>query len=410
MITRDDQEGSQPVAETPSSGLTRREFVTRAAVAVGATAFPFTFIKAAPAGTRDLDAFILQKMHEAKVPGISVAVVRGNEILYSKGFGWANIQEGQPATRNTAYQLASVSKTMTCAGIMTLWEDGFLDLDANINDYLPWEVHIPHAPNVPITMRHLLTHTSAIEDRYSVWGTPYAEPTLYFHGDSPITLGDFERSYLVPGGSEYQKNSNFYERSPGVRYSYSNIAVALAGYIAEVVSGIDFDTLCRQRIMEPLGMTDSGYRLADLSTTNIAMPYDVDAHGNFIPIFLYGYPDYPDGALRTSSVHLARWLGAFMNYGKFQGVRVLQRSTVKEIRRNQIPDIVTWPQGLIWYGDSIGPYSVYGHNGGDYGESTDMFFRPDRGVGVVALTNAYISGRRWAAFQDIEVRLFQEFS
>jgi hypothetical protein len=83
-------------------------------------------------------------------------------------------------------------------------------------------------------------------------------------------------------------------------------------------------------------MTDSGYRLADIGTTNIAMPYTSSPQG-FEPIFQYGYPDYPDGALRTSARHFARWLGAFMNFGSFQGTRVLDVDTVKEIRRNQTP-------------------------------------------------------------------------
>jgi CubicO group peptidase (beta-lactamase class C family) len=78
--------------------------------------------------------------------------------------------------------LASVSKTVTCAGIMALVEEGILDLDADINDYIPFEVRTQAAPRVPITLRMLLTHTSAIRDRYNVWGTPYSNPTLYSTG------------------------------------------------------------------------------------------------------------------------------------------------------------------------------------------------------------------------------------
>jgi CubicO group peptidase (beta-lactamase class C family) len=140
------------------------------------------------------------------------------------------------------------------------------------------------------------------------------------------------------------------------------------------------------------------------------MPYATVSNGDLEPIFHYGYPDYPDGALRTSAVHLARWLGAFMNFGAFEGARVLDESTVQEIRRNQIPDLVGWRQGLIWYGQVRWGFLTMGHTGGDYGESTRMFFRPDRSVGVVTLTNAYLGGRRWAAFSDIERRLFQVFS
>jgi CubicO group peptidase (beta-lactamase class C family) len=370
---------------------------------------PFTFVPRA--STASLHRFVRDKMLEARTPSAAVAVVRGHRVVFSSAAGWADRERGIRATPETAYMLASVSKTVTCAGIMSLWEQGRLDLDADVNDVLPFAVHIPAAPAVPVTLRTLLTHTSAIRDRYTVWGTPTSNPTLYFHGDSPIALGEFEASYLVPNGSRYRREANFYERRPGKAYTYSNLAVALAGYVAEAASGVDFDEFCRRRILHPLGMKHSGFRLADVGTAAVAMPYELHpASGTFDPIFQYGYPDYPDGALRTSALHLARWLGAFMNFGMFDGVRVLERGTVETIRRNQLKGIVGWHQGLIWYGQRSRGRWVFGHTGGDYGVSTRMFFLPRRDVGVVSLTNAYLDGRRWRAFSDIEDRLFDAFA
>jgi CubicO group peptidase (beta-lactamase class C family) len=390
--------------------LTRREFVTRAATIAGVGAIaPFSIVKAASARTDELKRYLRRKRVEANTPGISVAVVREDEVVWSAGVGWADREAGIRATSETVYQLASVSKTVTCAGIMALVEDGVLDLDADVNTYLPFEVHIPFAPDAPVTMRHLLTHTSGIRDRWDVWGTPWSEPTLYFEGDSPISLGDFCRSYFVPGEERYRRRKNFFDWAPGDRYAYSNLATALAGFVAESASGIDFNELCKERILLPLGMTDSGFRLADVGTTNLAMPY-ATRQGELEPIFHYGYPDYPDGALRSSAIHLARWLGAFINFGAFEGVRVLDDTTVREIRRHQIGDVTDWRQGLIWYGEPTWGFFMMGHTGGDYGESTRMFFRPDRRVGVVSLTNAYLGGRRWGAFSEIERRLFREFS
>jgi CubicO group peptidase (beta-lactamase class C family) len=389
--------------------VSRRDFLRYSAVATIGAIGPFSFVRSANARSLHLDRFVREQMRRAMTPGISVAIVRGDEVVWSTGAGWADREQGIRVTPHTVFMLASVSKTVTCAGVMTLVQDGLLDLDANINDYLPFEVHIPSHPDAPITMRMLLTHTSAIRDRYKVWGTPYSNSTLYFHGDSPVTLGDFERSYLVPGESRYREGANFYEWRPGKTYAYSNIAVALAGYVAEVVAAQDFDALCEQRILKPLGMGRSGYRLVDITIPNLAMPYKLDRDtGDFDPYFQYGYPDYPDGALRTSAVHLARWLGAFMNHGTFDGVRVLEHSTVREIRRNQLPD-VSWHQGLIWYGAAPQGYFRMGHTGGDFGVSTRMFFRPDRELGVVSLTNAYLAGQRWDAFRAIDLRIFDEF-
>ncbi len=390
--------------------LSRRAFLQRSALVAGAgVVAPFSFIRDARA-TDDLalQRYLERQVGIVKTPGIAAAVVRGNQVVWSAGAGWADIERGIPTSRDTVFQLASVSKTVTCAGIMTLVEDGVLNLDADINRYLPFDVHVPAAPDVPITMRTLLTHTSAIRDRWQIWGTPTSDPTLYFHGDSPIALGDFCRSYFTVDGSEYRPKQNFFQREPGTVYTYSNLAVALAGYVAESASGTDFDALCKERILAPLRMSDSGYRLADIHTTDLAMPYSDT--GAFRPIYQYGYPDYPDGALRTSAAHLARWLGAFMNGGSFQGDRVLAEDTVREIRRNQLPDVVSWRQGLIWFQERTWGFPILGHDGGDFGESTRMFFRPDRNVGVVTLTNAYLDGRKWPAFSDIERHLFAVFS
>ncbi len=372
------------------------------------TVTPFAIVRSASANEAHLRDYLRQKRREIKTPSIAVAVVRGDEIVFATGVGMADIEYGIHATEDTVYQLASVSKTVTCAGIMTLVEDGVLDLDVDINRYLPFEVHIPAAPRHKITLRQLLTHTGSIRDHWQVWGTPRSDPTLYFHGDSPIPLRRFLHSYFAEGGSRYDAKLNFYQRAPGTGYDYSNFGVALAGYVAEAASGVDFDQLCKERILLPLGMTDSGFRLADIGTTNLAMPY-YDKDG-FEPIYQYGYPDYPDGALRTSAAHLARWLGAFKNHGAFEGDRVLRRPTVAEIRRSQIPDIVSWRQGLIWYEVLRWGFPILGHTGGDFGESTRMFYSPKLDVGVVSLTNAYLGRRQWRAFSDIERHLFHVFS
>lgn len=179
--------------------VSRREFVRSAGIAAVGVVAPFSFVRTVSARTDRLHRYLKQKLADCNTPGIAVAVVRGDEVVFADGVGWADRKHGLRVTPQTPFMLASVSKTITCAGIMALVEDGRLDLDADINEYLPFEVHIPKTPDVPITMRILLTHTSAIRDRYQVWGTPWSDPTLYFHGDSPIALGDFCRSYYVPG-------------------------------------------------------------------------------------------------------------------------------------------------------------------------------------------------------------------
>ncbi|MGZ4151386.1 MAG: serine hydrolase domain-containing protein, partial [Actinomycetota bacterium] len=249
--------------------------------------------------------------------------------------------------------------------------------------------------------RMLLTHTSSIRDDW---------PTIipfYAHGDSTVGLGDYLRRYLAPGGDLYAPHRCYSIWRPGTRYDYCNIAAALAGYLVEAASGVAFDAWCDERIFAPLAMDATSWHLAGLERTQIAMPY-YDHDGTFVAYGQYGYPDYPDGELRTSAPHLARHLLAFIGLGAYDGVRILQEATVREMRRTQFPD-VAHGQGLIWYRFDLRGMALMGHNGGDSGVATQMYFRPSDGTGVIALANGnwYFDGRRWP-LQRVVVRLFEE--
>ena len=134
------------------------------------------------------------------------------------------------------------------------------------------------------------------------------------------------------------------------------------------------------------------------------MPYRWDrSDAKYVAFGQYGYPDYPDGALRTSAPQLARHLLAFIGLGSWNGIRILSEDSVSEMRRSQIPGVVAG-QGLIWYHRSHGGERLIGHNGSDYGVATQMFFRPSDGTGVIVAQNAsaYVSMIR------IESRLWEE--
>jgi CubicO group peptidase (beta-lactamase class C family) len=376
---------------------------------VGAIA-PFSFVRTAQGRTDELERYLRGKLVEANTLGIAVAVVREEEIVWSVGVGWADRERRIRVTSDTVFQLASVSKTLTCAGIMALVEDGVIDLDADVNTYLPFQVYIPHAPSVPITMRNLLTHTSAIRDRWQVWG----HSLVRAHAVLPRRLADLARRLLPhllrPRWDQVPAPKELLRPSPGDR-----VRVLEPGGRPGRLRGRGGERGRLRRAVQATGLRTAhgGHRVPARRHRDLE-PRDAVRHrfewGELEPIFHYGYPDYRDGALRTSAVHLARWLGAFMNFGAFDGARVLDESTVREIRRQQIPDLVGWRQGLIWYGQTRWGFLTMGHTGGDYGESTRLFFRPDRRVGVISLTNAYLGDGRWVAFSDIERRLFQEFS
>src|SRR5262249_25066264 len=153
--------------------------------------------------------------------------------------------------------------------------------------------------------------------------------------------------------------------------------------LVEKISGMNLQAYCKQHIFAPLGMDESSFLLADLDRSHIAMPYSVNASGNYVPDGYYSYPDYPAGRLRTSAPQLARFLSAIIGHGEYHGTRILGASTVDAMLNMQPSS----EEGLSWEYTQIGGHFVVGHSGGDMGVSTDMYFDPMTGAGIVMLTN-----------------------
>lgn len=325
--------------------------------------------------TSALDPFFTQQMAAAKVPGLAVAVVGGGKIKWAKGYGYANVAEKKAVTPDTLFMLASVSKSVTAAALMQLIEDPAkgLSLDQDINGKLPFSVRSTRFPTTPITYRMLLTHTASLIDSNYYWSIAMPEPLT--QGDHPTSLLDFEKTYVA-------RNDSWSQSRPGTTYAYSNTGAALIGLLVERISGKNLQDYTKANIFDPIGMKESSWFLKGLDASHIAIPYD----GNpLAPQSHYGYPDYPAGQLRTSAKQLARFLLVFAQKGQC-GVRLLKEATVAEIGKPQIPAIEPG-QGLIWYFDTKGGTQALGHNGGDVGVSTDMFFDPSTGNGYLLLSN-----------------------
>ena len=338
----------------------------------------------------DLDTVILEKMDYYKIPGLAASIIKDGEIYWTGAYGFANIADSNEVTDSTLFMLASVSKTVTSVAIMQLWEEGLSELDDDINNYLPFEVHNPFFPDSVITIRMLLTHTSSINDNWN--------EMPYYAGDSPIPLGEYLENYLVPGGTYYH-TTNYNNFAPGTQWDYCNIAVALVGYLVEVLTG-NFSTYTQDSIFIPLEMNETAWFLSELDTTHIARPYYYSG-GNYYPYAHYGYSDYPSGQLRTSTLQLSKFLTAFMQGGEINNVRILDSATVSLMTTVQFPQIRS-DQGLIWHKYLLNSRWIWGHTGGDLGVLTAMFYSPAEGTGVVLLCNAEgIYGGFWTSMLTI---------
>ena len=169
----------------------------------------------------ELLQFIESTMENHLIPGISISIVKDQNIVWEKHFGYSNINQNIPVDENTLFMLASISKTITATALMQLFEDGLFSLNDDINNYLPFNVNHPDYFSTPVTFKMLLTHTSGIKDNWGVMP--------YYDGDSDLELGYYLEQYLNPGGEFYNSNSNFIDAMPGTYYDYSNIGAALIG-------------------------------------------------------------------------------------------------------------------------------------------------------------------------------------
>lgn len=337
-----------------------------------------------PNPSSSTDNYILSEMAAEHAAGMSTLIVKDGEVVWVNSYGFSDVENNVSATDSTVFLLASISKVFTGTALMHLHQNGHFNLDEDINNYLPFDIEIPNYLADSITFRMLMTHSSSILDNDA------AMETYYSNGDPTIALGDVVERYFSTSGADYNSNLNFSNNSPGTVYEYSNMATALAGYMVEAVSGTDFSDYCNTHIFDKLCMNSTSWYLADFDTNNMAQPYQW-LGGQYVPYAHYGFADYPNGQLRSTSLDLANFLIAYLQNGAFNSQELLSATSINEMLSPQIP-FIDPTQGLNWYLEDIylnagGTVPLWGHNGGENGVSTDMYIDQTNNIGVLVISN-----------------------
>ena len=349
----------------------------------------------AAADTASLTTTLRQLWQSSALPGFAVAVVRPDGIVYARGFGYANKETRQPYTPATVQVVGSVSKTLLGVALLQAQAAGQLRLDQPVNELLPFAVLNPYFPDQPITLRHLATMTAGLTDDQSFYSK-----RAYARGYSSVLSNqEYLRRTLTPQGPWYSRR-RFLPHAPGTYYAYSNESAALAALAIERATGQAYSTYTRQRILQPLGMADSGWSRAEVDTTKLATLYD--QRGRVVPP--YYTVTYPDGGLLTSTHSLARYLLSVVNPAVAGApLSVAQRDSLvrpqfSAARLPQHLDPAEPNQGLFWAHRRNG---TVGHTGGDTGLSSFLFFDPVTRVGKIFVTNTELQGRTAAEFKTI---------
>lgn len=342
-----------------------------------------------PAGTEALETYIEEKARAEGVPGLSVAVVKGDRTVWERGFGIADLAASNPATPSTSYLWFSMTKIVTATAIMRLAEGGHLDLDTPADEYFRG-FKVVSQP-APVTVRHLLSHSSGLANPLPIrWVRSADAPAFDQRVFVDRLLGKHRRLKFVPGE----------------RASYSNLGYLALGEVISEVSGVSYEEYVREEILAPLAMDLTGftYPTGDGAATGYqplwkpltplfraALPKGIvgSRQGRYVafdPFYVNG-PAY--GGLVGGVSEAARFVLLHLNGGQANGMRLLSPESVAEMRRIT-PRGGKRDFGLGWFrahkARERRPVFVE-HLGGGAGFWNVMRICPDESLGVVMMGN-----------------------
>ncbi len=324
--------------------------------------------KAAATIRDDLAPLIRAAQKRFKIPAMSIALVRGSDVLWSQGFGHADIANRQAATGDTGYRAGSLAKPLTAIAVMQLAQQGLIDIDQPLAAYLPaFSIRSRFDTSAePITVRSVLSHHSGL-------------PT-------DLNKGMWtDQSFTAVATKLKDEYACF---PPNLVFSYSNVGYTLLGHLVQQVSGMPYDQYMEQRILRPLGMTRSAFRSRNEAGGDVAKGYR-DGREMALPPMR----DLPAAGLSTSATDLGRFMQAMLTNRTTDGQVFIKPGTLREILEPQNKDVALdlgMMVGLGWFleNDSIpGGGIVVRHGGTTLGFSAEAILLPERGLGVAVLSN-----------------------
>lgn len=342
-----------------------------------------------------LDAYIEKVRAEWQVPGLAVAIVKDDRIVYAKGFGTREIGKDEPVDPDTVFAIGSASKAFTGAALAMLVDEKKIGWDGAVHDYMPaFRLDDPYITR-HATVRDLLSHRTGYISGYGwVW-----------------TGSGFSRDQVI-GHLRYQTRLLGFRD----RFAYANEMFTVAGEIVPAVTGITWDAFLAKRIFAPLGMTRTSTSITALKgMSDVALPHgEVDGR---LTSFPYRNIDNVGGAGAINSTvrDLAQWVRLQLNEGMYAGKRLIAADTIEETHSGQVvprggfgssaPGAKFAEYGLGWMVDDYRGAKVVQHAGAVDGMLGVVGMIPERKLGVVVLSNRFPHQATWA----IELKVFDAF-
>lgn len=322
-----------------------------------------------------LDAIAEKALADWKVPGVAIAIIQDDKVILAKGYGFRDAAKKLPVTPQTLFAIGSSTKSFTVAALASLVEEGKLDWDKPVRDYVPGFRMFDQIATDRMTPRDLVTHRSGLPRHDLMW---YA---------SPFTRKElFDRLRFLEPSKDFRST-----------FQYQNLMFMTAGYISGEVAGKSWEALVRERIFAPLGMRSSNFSVDDSQTSqDFALPYSkVKEDVKLIP-FRNIDQIGPAGSINSNVQDMSNYVRMHLAAGKFEGRQVLSESNVTQMQTPQmvIPGELRYAEishqsyGMGFFITTYRGRKLVHHGGNIDGFSALVTFMPREKIGMVILTNA----------------------
>ncbi|MFQ5641535.1 MAG: serine hydrolase domain-containing protein, partial [bacterium] len=313
--------------------------------------------------------FFKEQMKKHHVPGAVVLIVKGDQIVFKKGYGVTNIENPKPVDPDeTLLKVGSITKLFTTAAILQLAEKGLLNLDDDVNLYLKqFKIRNPFPD--PVTIKRLLTHTAGFDHKH-------------------IGLYTKTKEQLQPLGDYLKEHMPRLVSNPGEFVSYSNYGISLAGFLIEEITKTPYDLYIKKNILEPLAMSHTGFIHEINEQSNRATGYRFTPNGfKAIPNEFFNL--IPSGALMSTASDMAQFMIAHLQNGRLGDTYILNPETVAEMHRTQFrvhPKMSGWCYGF--YESFYGTKRAIMHSGHPKGFSNLLFLLKEENLGLFIAYNS----------------------
>ncbi len=314
------------------------------------------------------DGFMPIQLEEKDVAGAVISVVKDGRVLFEKGYGYADMKARKPVTVDTTlFRPGSISKTFMWTAIMQLYEQGKIDLNADVNQYI--DFHIPARFGKPITVKDLMTHTPGfqeqIKDLFVENATDLRPLNVYLENHVP--------RQIFP---------------PGTTPAYSNYGAAVGGYIVQRVSGMPFNEYIEKNIFQPLGMNHTTFRQPLPPNLQPLMSNGYDKASGEPKRFEF-VQAWPAGSVSTTADDMTHWMLAHLGNGEYNGVRILKPETAELMHSRAFINMPELNAGCYgFYEQSRNGHRSIGHGGDTQWFHSDMFLLLDDHVGLFVSFNS----------------------